>query len=119
MVTHRIVAYLISLAVGYWVLTLADKEKNNTKKIGQVIGWIIIVVSLIGPLCLAGSALRCHSNPAECYSSANCPWGDRHSMMGGPGMMKGWECPGHGRDMMKGSGMMDDKSADESKEKSK
>ena len=101
MITHRIVAYLISLAVGYWVLTLADKEKNNTKKIGKVIGWIIIVVSLIGPLCLAGSAIRCVSNPAACSYSSNCPWSGHHSMM---------DCPmSKGEGMMKDGGMMGDK----------
>jgi len=89
MVTHRIVAYLVSLAVGYWVLTLAEKEKNNTKKIGKVIGWIIIVVSLIGPLCLAGSAIHCVSSGGSCTYSSNCPWTSHHSMMDGKGMMDG------------------------------
>ncbi len=96
MVTHRIVAYLLSLAVGYWVLTLAEKEKNNTKKIGKVIGWIIIVASLIGPLCLAGSAMRCASHSEACAYSSNCPWTGHHSMM-------------DDKEMMNGQGMMGDK----------
>ena len=93
MITHRIVAYLISLAVGYWVLTLAEKEKNTNKKIGKVVGWIIIVVSLIGPLCITGSRVFCHGS--SCSYMQSCPWGGSHGM---------WNCP----DMMKGSGAAGD-----------
>jgi hypothetical protein len=100
MLTHRIVAYLIGLAVGYWVLTLAGKEKNLNKTVGQVIGWIIIVVSFVGPLCLAGSAIFCRTHSDTCSYSSGCPWN-------GGGMMKN-HCP-----------MMDDKTTDETKEKSK
>lgn len=85
--THQIVAYLISLAVGYWVLTLAGKEKGNNQKIGKVIGWIIIVASLFGPLCLAACHMKCVSNPAECSYMSHCPMekggtGDMQGMMG-------------------------------------
>jgi len=94
MLTHRIVAYLISLAVGYWVLTLAAKEKNTTRNIGLVIGWIIIAVSFIGPLCLAGSSIMCHEGSASCptNSSYSCPWqgGSSHcpDMMGSTDRVK-------------------------------
>jgi hypothetical protein len=91
MLSHKIVAYLISLAVGYWFLTLAGKEKGNNQKIGKVIGWIIIAVSLAGPLCLGACHLMCHSKMDACYSSTACPWGG-HSMA---------NCPD-----MKGQGMM-------------
>ncbi len=102
MVTHRIVAYLIGLAVGYWVLTLAEKEKSTNKTIGKVIGWIIIVVSFIGPLCLAGSAIYCHSHGDTCSYSTACPWNGH--MMGKDG---------------KCMGMMGDKDSKEGEEKSK
>ena len=100
MITHRVVAYLISLAVGYWVLTLADKQKNLVKTVGLVIGWAIIVISALGPLCVAGS-MYCRSNSMECHSSWYCP-----DEKGG---MK--DCPG----MMKGHGMMGEGSQDKSK----
>ena len=131
MVSHRIVAYLIGLAVGYWVLTLADKEKDFTKTVGKVIGWVIIVVSFFGPLCLAGSALICHSHSGSCNYSAQCPWngGGHECQMGSSGMLNG-QCPEMGqgmmegrekkneKGMMKGKGMMDGKDMMGDKEKS-
>ncbi len=88
MMEHKIVAYLISLAVGYWVLTLAGKEKGITQKIGKVIAWIIIVASLAGPLCMGACHLMCHSKMDACSTSAACPWGG-HSMANCPDMGKG------------------------------
>jgi hypothetical protein len=81
MFTHKIVAYLISLAVGYWVLTLADKQKNLTKTVGQVIAWAIISLSILGPLCIGYCRIKCQP------TSASCPWmghshcGDKGGMM--------------------------------------
>jgi hypothetical protein len=83
MATCKIAAYLFCMALGYWVLTLAEKEKGNNKKIGKVIGWVILVVSLAGPLCLAASALYCRPGSA-CYSSSSCPWSG-HGTMNDPG----------------------------------
>jgi hypothetical protein len=87
MVTHKIVAYLLTLALGYWVLTLADKQAGLTQKIGKVIGWIILIVSLSGPLCILGSCLSGH-----CGMSGHCC---SMGMPGGPmnqgGMKDG--CP--------------------------
>ena len=132
MLTHRIVAYLVSLAVGYWVLTLSDKQSGFTKTLGRVVGWIILVVSLLGPLCLAGKAVFCYSNPYNCPTSESCPWNG--GMEGGMGMghchMGMDHCvEGKGGDdgmMKKGMGMMGgmkDKDADaapaKAKEKSK
>lgn len=113
MVTHRIVAYLISLAVGYWVFTLAEKEKGFAKTLGKVVAWTILVVSLLGPLCLAGQAIVCHSGNASCSYAGNCPiggWGGHG--FGRRGMM-GMNCPEMSGDnkeegsmMMKHHGMM-------------
>jgi hypothetical protein len=88
MVTHRIVAYLITLAVGYWVLTQAGKEKGMTQKIGKVIGWIIIAVSLAGPLCIGAGSLVCHAKGDDCAYNSSCPW-HGHSMANCPDMGKG------------------------------
>ena len=82
MMTRQIAAYLITLAVGYWVLTLAGKEKGNTQKIGQVVGWIIIVVSFFGPLCLAACHLKCSSSPDQCSMMSHCPM-EKGGMPGG------------------------------------
>jgi hypothetical protein len=83
MLTHRILSYLVGLALGYWVLTLADKQNGFTKKLGQLVGWVILVVSLMGPLCLGGKAVFCHMNSSSCEYSSSCPWNG--SMEGGMG----------------------------------
>jgi hypothetical protein len=75
MMTCKIVAYLFSLAVGYWVLTLADKEKNLNKKIGKWIGWIIIVVSICGMLCSAACCMSCRGKAGCNMTQWGCPMG--------------------------------------------
>ncbi len=102
--THPIVAYLISLAVGYWVLTLADKQNGLTKTLGHVFAWIIIVVSLMGPVCLAATAWCRHSQGGRWGHSDRCSWGGgwNRGGMGGNCMMGG-ECPMDG----KGKGIAD------------
>lgn len=122
MITHRIVAYLISLAVGYWVLTLADKQKDLTKTIGRVIAWIIIAVSLIGPICVATSACCRHSRGGACCS-AEGRWageGWHRNKMWAPGMMNHkWFGNGPGmmghQGMMKGPGSIEGKGMTEEK----
>lgn len=49
--THGVGLLLISAAAGYWVLTQAAGQKNQMKKIGNFVGLIIIVVSLLGTAC--------------------------------------------------------------------
>ncbi len=82
--THKIVAYLFTLALGYWVLTLADKQTGFTQKLGKVVGWIILIVSLSGPLCMLGSCLAGHCMMGSHCSMgmSNCPM-EHGSMMGG------------------------------------
>jgi hypothetical protein len=100
MITCKIVAYLFSLAVGYWVLALADKEKNLTKKIGKWIGWIIIVVSVCGMLCATAFCMKCCGGGKCNMTKWGCP-------MGSKGMM---DCPGKMGEMgkMRHQGMRDD-----------
>ena len=42
---------LISAAAGYWVLTQASNQKAQVKKLGQILGLIIILVSVVGIAC--------------------------------------------------------------------
>lgn len=101
MLTHRIVAYLITLAVGYWILTKAENEKDFTKIIGKVIAWIIIVVSLLGPVCAVTSAVCRNHDGAACGSQG--PWaggGWRHHGMDNCDMMNS-QCPTEGSKTMK------------------
>ena len=82
---HGFVGYLLALAVGYWVLTLAVKEKGRNQLVGKVIGWVIILVAAGGILCKAavctshcgkgrGGWEGCHMGPDG--SKAGC-----HGMM--------------------------------------
>jgi hypothetical protein len=82
MLTHRIVAYLLTLALGYWVLTHAEKQAGLTQKIGKVIGWIILIISLSGPLCILGSSLAGHCGTGHCCWMPGCCM-DQGSMKGG------------------------------------
>lgn len=51
MVGHGMTALMISSAVGYWVLTQSEKEKNRVKKLGQLLGLGIILISVFGIAC--------------------------------------------------------------------
>jgi hypothetical protein len=99
--SHHIGAYLVSLAVGYWVLTLADKQNGFTKTLGKVVGWIILVVSLCGPLCMAGKAMCLR----YCPTSESCPWNEGGQGWGGKCHMGMDHCMESGKD---GKGMMMD-----------
>jgi hypothetical protein len=77
---HGIVGYLIGLAVGYWVLTHADKQKGFIKTVGQVAAWAIMVISLSGALCIGYCRVICPADPAKCGYMSGFP---------GKGPMKG------------------------------
>jgi hypothetical protein len=121
---HSIVAFLISLAVGYWLLTLAEKQGGLTRTLGRVFAWIIIVVSLMGPLGLAASAWCRHCHGGRYGYSDRCSWhqgGWQGQGMDGACMMNG-QCPMDGKgNMPSGMGMMDKKkgAADDDKDDSK
>lgn len=66
---------LIALAVGYYVLLAAAKEKKETKRLGQVIGWIIIIFSVLGIWC---SAQICFQTGKGDYS---CPFSGKGKAM--------------------------------------
>ena len=42
---------LIAVAVGYWVLERADTHKKGMRQLGRLIGFGIILVSVIGIAC--------------------------------------------------------------------
>ena len=45
---HRIGGLLLTRVAGYWVLERAETHKGQLKKIGLVLGSLIIVISLVG-----------------------------------------------------------------------
>ncbi len=57
---------LISLAVGYYVLLAAGKEKKQDKLLGQVIGWLIIVLSALGIWCYAQQCITTIQSGGPC-----------------------------------------------------
>lgn len=63
---------LISLGVGYWVYLTGSKEKEGLKKLGQAIGALIMIGSVL--LILAG-AMRCSYMKKKCLMMAKfgCP----------------------------------------------
>lgn len=42
---------LLSAVAGYWVLERSAAHKGQLKNLGQVIGWVVIVTSLVGMAC--------------------------------------------------------------------
>lgn len=69
---------LLTLAAGYWVLTLAQKQAKPLNLIGRIIGLVILVASLGGLVCVAASRLWCRSEAA-------CEPGSHGAMMMGKG----------------------------------
>ena len=69
------VAGLLLAAIGgYWVLERAEGHKGSLRKVGRLLGGLIIIVSLVGMLC-------------KIWCLAVCPMG-KGGMMG-----KGGYCP--------------------------
>lgn len=43
---------LLSAAAGYWVLERsASHNKGNLKRVGQVVGWFMILTGILGVVC--------------------------------------------------------------------
>ena len=51
MMTHGVSSLLISAAAGYWVLAQSGGQKGRVKQLGQFLGLLIIVVSVVGASC--------------------------------------------------------------------
>jgi len=73
MIGHGIGLLLVTAAAGYWVLERAETHKGDLRRVGKVLGWLIIVSSLIGVVC-------------RVWGYATCP-------PGATGMGKQWFCP--------------------------
>ena len=51
MIGHGIGLLLATAVAGYWVLERAETHKGDLRRVGKVLGWIVIVSSLIGIAC--------------------------------------------------------------------
>lgn len=48
---HGVGVLLLAAIGGYWVLERASTHKGQLKRVGQLLGGLIIVISLIGVVC--------------------------------------------------------------------
>ncbi len=66
---HGVGLLMISAAAGYWVLTLSVKEKGRVKTLGNVLGFLIIAISVLGSACKIYSLVNCSP-----YYGKGCPF---------------------------------------------
>ena len=52
---HGASMLLLTMAAGYLVLERSAAQKKSLKSVGQVVGWVIILTSLVGLTCKAMS----------------------------------------------------------------
>ena len=74
---HGVGLLLLSAVAGYWVLERSSVHKGELKRVGQLLGGLVIVVSLIGVVC----TVACMAGGMGCGS------------MGMGKGMKGTSCP--------------------------
>lgn len=67
---------LLAAVGGYWVLERAEAHKGRLKQTGQLLGTIIIVVSLIGLVCHVWNLATC--------KGISCPMTFKHMRSGPP-----------------------------------
>ena len=76
MVGHGIGLLLVTVVAGYWVLERAETHKGDLRRVGKVLGWLIIVSSLLGIACRVWSYAACP--PGAMGKKSFCPfskWG--------------------------------------------
>lgn len=71
---HGVSGLLVATAAGYWVLTNASKEKGQIKKLGQILGLIIIVVSMAGAACKVYYCVSACQSGGMMSGKAACPF---------------------------------------------
>ena len=52
---------LLAAVGGYWVLERAASHKGTLKRVGQLLGTVLIIVSLIGVICTVWYAATCQT----------------------------------------------------------
>ena len=70
--SYGVGALLIAAVGGYWVLERAARQKGNLKKVGQLLGTVIIIVSLVGTACRVWCAVKCP--PGSMGKGGFCPY---------------------------------------------
>jgi hypothetical protein len=49
-----LLGWALSLTAAYWLITLAEQQKDFTRTLGKIIAWVIIVVCILGLLAHLG-----------------------------------------------------------------
>ena len=57
--THGVGFLLLAAVAGYWVLERASSHKGNLKRVGQLVGAAVILISLLGAICKIACAATC------------------------------------------------------------
>ena len=60
---------LLGAVAGYWALERAESHKGNLRQVGKVVGWVVIVSSLLGVACRVYAVASGQACP-----SAYCPF---------------------------------------------
>jgi len=89
--------YAAVAVLGYWVLLQAVKETSNcVKRIGDVLGSVLVVIGLVGLLCATFSHIKDSMARSVCPAQANMPQPSH------PDFMMGQMNPGQHQQQMGG-----------------
>lgn len=72
MIGYGIGLLLATIVAGYWVLERAETHKGDLRRVGKVLGWLIIVASLIGIACRVWCYATCP--PGAIGKKGFCPF---------------------------------------------
>ena len=78
--SHGVGVLLLAAVAGYWVLERAERQRGALKRVGRLVGSIVIVVSVLG--------VACHVWSLATGASGWYPFGTSS---------KGLYCPYHGK----------------------
>ena len=67
---HGMAALLLTTVAGYWVLERSQAHKGNLKKVGELLGVAIILLSLLGVI----GAIWCPAKPGMGGRGGLCPF---------------------------------------------
>ena len=76
MAGHGVGLLLLATAGGYWVLERSATQKKGLRRVGQWLGAVIIIVSLVGVACHIMAAAGC---PLTSSKSGFCPYPSKAS----------------------------------------
>ena len=72
---HGVGVLLLAAIGGYWVLERAAQHKGNLKRIGQLVGVAIIIISFLGVACRVWYAATC--TPGMMGKGGWCPFSSK------------------------------------------